>query len=510
MFTAESITCAIDEIELTANTVVPVSYYWPSVDSTTQKIETFYPSIFTVVVTDLLTGCTSSDERIVGENPEVPTLDISTTAEVLNCFNDTLGVLSADVTNKPLSQITYSWSEGATSSTINVKDTEVYSVTVTNSLDGCTNSSLIQLSIDTIAPMVTAIPTFNAITCYDTIGMINTEVDPEEVTYLWSTGSTSESIVFDTPGLYEITVQSISNGCKDVDSVLIIDDNEPPHFTLIGDSVSCNVDNFGSHSDGKLIVVPQDLSLDNLYYAYWTKQSAVDSVFYGYADSILPNRSIGNYSAWVTNVDNGCKAYAATTIFEPQSFEVSMDVVGASNEAGVDFIYWGGQFGLTTDVAPLNKSLETYVWTASNGLKMKSNKDQTALSPTQSSTYMIEAFDAKGCSDTATVYVAVKKDENVFIPNVFTPNLDGVNDIWGVHTGVGVVAVNSLQVYSRWGELVYELIGELTEGASNIAGDWDGTFKDEPLNSGVYVYVVEVQFLDGTIKQYKGDVTLLK
>lgn len=114
---------------------------------------------------------------------------------------------------------------------------------------------------------------------------------------------------------------------------------------------------------------------------------------------------------------------------------------------------------------------------------------------------MLIAYDSIGCTDTFILgKFIVVPNINYFIPNAFTPNNDGVNDIFYVY-GRSLQNVH-LKVYDRIGEKVFE--------SNGIYQGWDGTFKNSPGNSGVYVYYAEVETMKGDIIILKGDVTLIR
>ena len=86
------------------------------------------------------------------------------------------------------------------------------------------------------------------------------------------------------------------------------------------------------------------------------------------------------------------------------------------------------------------------------------------------------------------------------MPNTFTPNGDGRNDIFFVYGNT--VAKMKLRIYSQWGAFIYE--------SNSLQNGWDGTYKGELQPNGVYVYYVEVTFTDGTTGMKKGTITLLR
>ena len=128
--------------------------------------------------------------------------------------------------------------------------------------------------------------------------------------------------------------------------------------------------------------------------------------------------------------------------------------------------------------------------------------------PLETTAYTLAVGDEDGCSATATVLVRVDRNRNVFIPTAFSPNNDAVNDQLQIFTGPGVAAIESMSIYDRWGELVYEEFDLPTSSFGQTVG-WSGDFKGEKVEAGVYVYIAEIRFLDGKEFTYKGSVTVV-
>ena len=103
-----------------------------------------------------------------------------------------------------------------------------------------------------------------------------------------------------------------------------------------------------------------------------------------------------------------------------------------------------------------------------------------------------------GCSDTVVKAVDVFEDQALFIPNSFTPNYDGLNDIFQPK-GKGFAKFN-MQIFDRWGQKIYE--------TSEFAGGWDGTFKGQDCKEDAYVWKVTATYPQGKVKTYTGHVTL--
>ncbi len=128
------------------------------------------------------------------------------------------------------------------------------------------------------------------------------------------------------------------------------------------------------------------------------------------------------------------------------------------------------------------------------------------VSPSSSTSLTVLAFTDEGCTASSMISIRVVVNRLVFVPNVFSPNSDGTNDIWTILTDDGVETIERVAVYDRWGSLVYTA-QDLTPG---VSWGWDGIAKDQLLPSGVYVYTAQIRFTDGFVQVYSGDVTLVR
>jgi gliding motility-associated-like protein len=121
--------------------------------------------------------------------------------------------------------------------------------------------------------------------------------------------------------------------------------------------------------------------------------------------------------------------------------------------------------------------------------------------------YVAEASNPGGCITRDEITIeSLCSDANIFIPNTFSPNGDGANDIF-YPRGKGLFTVKSLRIFNRWGEVVFSKTNFLPNNASD---GWDGTFKGAKLSSDVYVYTMEIVCDNSQIIPLKGNVTLLR
>ncbi|TXB57033.1 T9SS type B sorting domain-containing protein, partial [Phaeodactylibacter luteus] len=111
------------------------------------------------------------------------------------------------------------------------------------------------------------------------------------------------------------------------------------------------------------------------------------------------------------------------------------------------------------------------------------------------------------CTASDELNVFVDRRGNVFLPNVFSPNGDGANDVFFVNASPRVLQVDALQVFSRWGEPVFEAFNF---PPNDPQFGWDGTYRGQPLNSAVFVVQVTVSYIDGAAETFSQEVILMK
>lgn len=121
--------------------------------------------------------------------------------------------------------------------------------------------------------------------------------------------------------------------------------------------------------------------------------------------------------------------------------------------------------------------------------------------PLETTLYSVIGYGKFGCSDTATVMVNVDFSSNVGMPSAFSPNGDGLNDVFKIGN-INFEKMTEFRVFNRNGQCIYN-------GVDPRLG-WDGTFKGKPCDMGTYFYNIKVVYPDGTEVPLKGSVTLLR
>ncbi len=148
----------------------------------------------------------------------------------------------------------------------------------------------------------------------------------------------------------------------------------------------------------------------------------------------------------------------------------------------------------------------SWQWTPPTGLSCTDCK-QPLIQPRGAATYTLTVANAGGCTNTAQITVNVLcKNENLFIPNTFSPNNDGMNDVFYAR-GNGLLNIKSFRIFNRWGQVVFE---RTNLQANDANAGWNGKYNNQMQMADVYVYIVDVMCDNGIILSRKGNLTLLR
>lgn len=151
-------------------------------------------------------------------------------------------------------------------------------------------------------------------------------------------------------------------------------------------------------------------------------------------------------------------------------------------------------------------NVTTYVWSPGSYLDCTDCANPVA-NPTFNTTYIVRVTDVNNCVSTDTILVKpICTNESYFIPNTFSPNNDGVNDVF-YPRGVGLYNIQSMRIFNRWGQLIFE---RKDFPANSTSNGWDGTTNGRPAPADVYVYIIEVVCNNAQVIALHGDVTLIR
>lgn len=298
--------------------------------------------------------------------------------------------------------------------------------------------------------------------------------------YAWSNGAAGMENEGLPPGTYTVTVTD-SQGCSAEGTGLVLDSLPVLELQVATDSASC----FDT-ADGTLIAEaasggtpPYQYSLDGAVY-----QSS--PVFTG-----LP---AGPYTLYMQDAE-ACEDSLSATIGAPPPLSLSLppDTTLQLGDSIAIVPAYGGQ-------------PDFFDWSPATFLNCADCPSPTAT-PSETVRYFLTIGNGANCTLTEAITIFVEKPRRIYIPNAVSPNGDGVNDVFRLYPGRGVERILSTRIFDRWGELVFEAENYVPD---NVQPTWDGAFRGEMMQSAVFTYVVEVQFVDGVVLPFTGALHLVR
>lgn len=285
----------------------------------------------------------------------------------------------------------------------------------------------------------------------------------------------------------QLIVTSMS-GCRDtVVSEIPVTVAEKPIINITGDSLVCMPATVQFNG----IIIKSDSSALS-----WEWNFGNGSTAYGQNPVAAIFREEKNYDVQAIATNSfGCKDTMSKTVLPLPLPEVN---------AGEDKTISSGS---SVQLIPTHtQDVTSYNWSPSEGLSCTNCKEPVA-SPKRTTTYTIGVTNQQGCTSSDDVNISVFcNDGNLFMPNTFSPNGDGVNDIF-YPRGKGLFTVKVLRVFNRWGEVVFE---KHDFRPNDISKGWNGIHNGRPASQDVYVYSVDLVCENNTILNYKGNIALIR
>lgn len=356
----------------------------------------------------------------------------------------------------------YLWNTGDTTQVIPVTQQGWYSVTVTN-LCGSDNDSVFV----TVLPPPPVVSLGNDTTVCAGQPVTLDAGNPGQ-SFMWSTGDTTQSITTTGSGLFKVVV---SNDCG-ADSSIITITHDIPVIDAGRDTCVC-------------LGEPLTLNATGGFVSYsWSPGTAL-------SDSTIPNPTavFSNSLTLTVSVTNarGCTA----------SDDVDICIYPwPSVDAGQDLTIIIGDFIQLNASGAMN-----YIWSPSTAMD-NNNVPNPTVNPTETIVYYVTGTDANGCTNMDSVVVNVDiPGEKFWVPTGFTPNNDGVNDLFILSSNTYLTLLE-LSVYNRWGQQVFT--------TNDINSGWDGTYNGAEQAIGNYIFRVVVENYFGEIITRSGNVTLLR
>lgn len=530
----------------------PYNYSWSDPDSqNTATANGLSAGSYNVTVTDD-SGCVVVNTATVTQ-PDSFQVDFSV-VERVSCYGANDAVVLASI-GGDTTKHTFVWSNdtGALTSGLGAGN---HVVTVTTDSSGCQQTASVTLNQPDSINVSTS---STSVSCQGgsdgTVSASASGGNGPPFTYIWSTTDTAQSVNGVRAGTYTVTAID-TNGCSTASTVTV---NEPSTIQLTTSTtqVSCN-----GGTDGQASV-----SANGGVSPYSYSWNDAD----GQTTSTADDLEAGTYSVTVTD-DNGCQDTASVAVTQPEGIEFketdivdescpeaedgavfvkarggtppynySLEGEGESSEGSFNGLEGGRDYELTISdgnncdqdstieidqpeelaidfekdrvtvelgqgkrlnpiILPEDNGGYSYAWEPSTGLNCV-DCPRPVANPYSQTVYELTVFDEDGCSYNETITVQVENPEVLYIPNAFTPDDNEQNDEFRVY-GKAINKID-LKIFDRWGEKMFE--------TQKVEKGWDGTLPSgEDAPTGVYVYSVTIQYIDGTTKEKQGSLTLIR
>ncbi len=483
--------CIGQDISLSATGGTAFAWAGPNTFASANQTETITASVmanagtYTLTVTDA-NGCINSTTGNVIVNPQPVVVATGTSV----CEN-----ANAQLTSN--GGVTYSWSGpgGYASGLQNpvifnaqLASTGQYTVLVTNA-NTCTNTAVVSVTIN---PAITPTIVTNSPLCINDILNLS---GVGGATYNWTGPNGFMSSIqnptvlassFAVSGTYQVNTIDM-NGCPgSTTASVVVNPNPVPQITS-GPNVGC----------APLCVTFTIQSTPTASLAYWTFGNG-ESVN-GALNTVSCYKTAGTYTInSVVSDINGCLGSATWTV------TVWPKPVADFNHAPIKPIINIDADVIFTD-ASWGAPIVSWNWYFMNTAQYTSVLQNPVFAYTEPGAYVVALIvkSDKGCLDTLLRPLVVGEDYGLYVPNAFTPNNDGFNDVFQPK-GFGIVKYE-LNIFDRWGEKVYST-KEFTES-------WNGTFQgrgNKLCEESVYTWLITVTDVFGKAHELKGHVTLMK
>ncbi len=489
--------CGIPQINLNAGNP-GAAYLWNN-SSTAQQLFVTTSGTYSVEVTSPQ-GCVANDAVNIALNP----LPVDVLSDVTSCASDPFSLSAGNIGS------TYLWNTGATSSSIQPDSSGTYSVMVTTA-QNC--SATFDAIVDILPTIVVDLGPDTAI-CVGT-SMVMDAGNPS-ADHLWSTGATTSSINVSTPGSYTVTVNNGACSTSDTRVLTILDlpvDVLTDATRCVGESITFDAGN----ADATHL---------------WSN---------GATTSTIAVQANGNYSVIITNAAGCTATYEANATFvAPPVVALGVDTTLCDGQvltldAGNPGCTYTWSHGADSRSVPITTA-GLYTVQVSNGHCQRSDAIDVRFnpSPVQMAThqfhtclgedeqyvridagnpgsqydwntgersrvilagaygwFVVEVTNQFDCAALDSAQVIEYCPSAIFIPNTFTPNGDGTNDIF-IPVGKNIATMH-LYVFDRWGNQLFES-DDPTQG-------WDGTYSGEVVKNDIYVWRLAYKFQekDGTL-----------
>jgi gliding motility-associated-like protein len=455
------------------------SYNWGNGLPDSQSQNALMGTTYIVTVTDAI-GCMATIAVVVEEPSE---LSLSTDIGMIRCSGGSDGMVEVLVAGGT-APYTYNWSNGASTSSISGLGLGTYSVTVEDA-NGCLAST--SAAVEEASPINVSIEVEDVKCFGDRTGVAGVNVNGglPPYSYQWSNGDIGNEISNVLAGEYTVSITDAA-GCEVTEELFIPQPDGPVDAVVEVTDVSC----FGEQ-DGRIEISAQGGTAPYRY--------SIDGDFYSGSSTFL-GLSADAYGVLVQDSEGCTYLLDAVQVLEPDPI-----VVDLGDDRSINF---GDTIRLVPEIMG-GVGAFGYDWFPQDSTLLDCFECSGPLiSPSFQVSYRVIVTDETGCTGEDLVTIYAKKNRPVLVPTGFTPNGDGNNDLLMVLARSDIrLTIEHFRIFDRWGELVFEA---RDFQPNDPAFGWDGLFRGEELNDGVFIWDIQVEYVDGLKETFQGHTTLIR
>ncbi len=513
--------CSSETLILSINTP-GVNILWP--DGSTGS--DYAVSVIGPVYASITNSCgTSLDTLMVSGLPDIPNLNLGNDQSL--CPGETITI------NPSISNVNYVWQDGSTNNYYQTTHEETIILTITNSCG--TSTDTVEVIENTLGPHVDLGPDIQA--CQGEIVTIPAGISG--VNYVWQDGSTNAEFATSQSGEFILNVNNLCG--TDTDTIMVDISGLPPVVALGVDTTVCEGTSItlvssvdpandiewqdGSTASTFVVNSPGIYSLSATNHC----GNAEDSIFVSYLDAPDP---FVLHSDTLLCPGESVTLTAPTTLFDVQWQDGSSQPVFVADHAGTYTLQLSNECGsvaddftLTYDTRILQLNLDPQLkWCAGDVITLDATQPFAAdyhwntgvtTSTLQINSTGLYTIDISTLCNNLSQSVDIIPDNDcdtlvnhteIHIPNVFSPNGDNINDIFGISFGSDIGLVNMHgTIFDRWGNMMFD--------SDDIPFRWDGYHNRERVMPGVYVYRIVCEYnASGQVRQkiFVGDITVIR
>jgi len=492
------ISCETSEINLIGTSSEEGQYSWfgPAGNLVSEELEATAVSVgfytFTVLFDD---GCVAEDEVEIVADIDLP-IALVTNDGAITCLKLT-SILDGSQSGNTDDFFFYWFDEdGNLVSVDQVFETDVagvYFLQVESKTNNC-KSGLEPVIVDEMINVPIAVIYAEPDSIIDcVIKSITLSTDQEEnVNYTWSfNGEMVENTIeleISETGTYGLLAIDTITGCSGVADLIISSLVEYPNINLEApEMLDCD--------NSEIVIQASTIHSGQNLTSFW--QDANQNIILENQDTLAVTVP-GEYFYTLIDNDNGCEN---TDTIKIELFENDVEIITIP-----EITYTEGESVQLSATVNINTAeIESINWSPDENMSCSTCLTTQISNPTDS-IYVITVIDIYGCLDTAQVRLIRKDRPEVYIPNVINLGSNTGNDVFTIYANSEVVRILKLKVFDRWGNNVYSV----KNADFNIPGSgWNGEYKGQNVEQGVYVYIIEVLLADNAVEVYHGDLTVI-